>query len=92
MIVRNRTEARLVRDLGATYHTESVMELGFNPDIIVECTGVGVVIADSIQKVNSGGIICLTGIGAGGSLAGLLPIWPRQRSEEQCDRRERQCQ
>jgi len=57
---------QLVRDLGATYHTGSVMDLDFNPDIVVECTGVGSVIADSIKKVNSGGIICLTGVGAGG--------------------------
>ncbi len=57
----------LVRDLGATYHTGSVLDLGFEPDVIVECTGVGSVIADSIQKVGAGGIICLTGIGAGGA-------------------------
>jgi glucose 1-dehydrogenase len=57
---------QLVRDLGATYHTGSVLDLDFNPDIVVECTGVGAVIADSIKKVNSGGIICLTGVGAGG--------------------------
>ena len=56
-----------MRDLGATYHTGSVLDLDFDPDIIVECTGVGAVIADSIQKVGSGGIICLTGIGAGGA-------------------------
>ena len=58
---------QLVRDLGATYHTGSVMDLNFNPDVIVECTGVGSVIADSIQKLDSGGIICLTGVGAGGA-------------------------
>ena len=57
----------LVRDLGATFHTGSVLDLGFNPDVIVECTGVGSVIADSIQQLGSGGIICLTGIGAGGA-------------------------
>ena len=57
---------QLVRDLGATYHTGSVLDLDFTPDIVVECTGVGSVIADSIKKVNSGGIICLTGVGAGG--------------------------
>ena len=34
---------------------------------IVECTGVGSVIADSIQKVGAGGIVCLTGVGAGGA-------------------------
>ena len=56
----------LVRALGATYHTGSVLDLDFDPDIIVECTGVGPVIADSIQKVASGGIICLTGVGHGG--------------------------
>jgi glucose 1-dehydrogenase len=57
----------LICDLGASFHTGSVLDLGFNPDIIVECTGVGSVIADSIQKLGSGGIICLTGIGAGGA-------------------------
>ena len=33
----------------------------FEPDVIVECTGVGSVIADSIQKIGSGGVVCLTG-------------------------------
>ncbi len=56
----------LVRDLGATYHTGSVLDLDFAPDIIVECTGVGSVIGDSIKQVNAGGIVCLTGVGAGG--------------------------
>ncbi len=56
----------LVRDLGATYHTGSVLDLDFAPDIVVECTGVGAVIGDFIQKVKSGGIVCLTGVGAGG--------------------------
>jgi threonine dehydrogenase-like Zn-dependent dehydrogenase len=59
----------LVRDLGATYHTGSVLDLDFEPDVIVECTGVGSVISDSIQKVGAGGIICLTGVGAGGGVA-----------------------
>jgi threonine dehydrogenase-like Zn-dependent dehydrogenase len=56
----------LVGALGATYHSGSILDLGFEPDVIVECTGVGVVIADAIQKVGAGGIVCLTGIGAGG--------------------------
>lgn len=62
----------LVRALGATYHTGRISDLDFDPDIIVECTGVGAVIADSIQKIGSGGIICLTGIGAGGAGAGAV--------------------
>jgi len=62
----------LVHALGGTYHTGSALDLDFDPDIIVECTGVGSVIGDSIQKVGSGGIICLTGIGAGGVGAGAV--------------------
>jgi glucose 1-dehydrogenase len=56
----------LVRALGAIYHSGSVPDLGFEPDIIVECTGVGSVIGDSILKVGAGGVVCLTGVGAGG--------------------------
>jgi threonine dehydrogenase-like Zn-dependent dehydrogenase len=56
----------LVHAMGGTYHTGSALDLDFDPDIIVECTGVGSVIGDSIQKIGSGGIICLTGVGSGG--------------------------
>jgi threonine dehydrogenase-like Zn-dependent dehydrogenase len=59
----------LVRALGATYHTGSVKEIGFEPDAIVECTGVGQVIADSIQSIGSSGIVCLTGVGHGGAVS-----------------------
>jgi glucose 1-dehydrogenase len=56
----------LVRALGATYHSGSVLDLDFEPDTIVECTGVGQVIAESIQKLGANGILCLAGIGHGG--------------------------
>jgi threonine dehydrogenase-like Zn-dependent dehydrogenase len=56
----------LVRALGATYHSGSALDLDFEPDVIVECTGVGSVIADSIKKIGAGGVVCLTGVGAGG--------------------------
>jgi threonine dehydrogenase-like Zn-dependent dehydrogenase len=61
----------LVRALGATYHTGSVADVGFQPDVIVECTGVGQVIADAIQAVAPGGVVCLTGVGSGGRTVGL---------------------
>jgi threonine dehydrogenase-like Zn-dependent dehydrogenase len=68
--VLDRVEAglkpELVRALGATYHPGSVADVDFEPDVIVECTGVGSVIADSIQKIGSGGVVCLTGVGQGG--------------------------
>jgi threonine dehydrogenase-like Zn-dependent dehydrogenase len=60
----------LVKALGATYHSTPVSEVGFEPDIIIECTGVGIVVAQSILKVGSGGIVCLTGVGSGGAAAG----------------------
>jgi threonine dehydrogenase-like Zn-dependent dehydrogenase len=60
----------LVRSLGASYHTGTVAGVGFEPDVIVECTGVGQVIADSIRSIGAGGIVCLTGVGTGGSTIG----------------------
>ena len=66
IVSRPDLKPELVRALGATYHSGSVLDLGFEPDVIVECTGVGSVIADSIQKIGAGGVICLTGVGAGG--------------------------
>ena len=55
----------LVRVLGATYHTGTVDAVGFQPDVIVECTGVAQVIVDSILSIAPGGILCLTGVGTG---------------------------
>jgi threonine dehydrogenase-like Zn-dependent dehydrogenase len=61
----------LVRALGATYHTGSATDVGFDPDVIIECTGVGQVIADALRVVAPGGIVCLTGVGTGGRTTGL---------------------
>jgi threonine dehydrogenase-like Zn-dependent dehydrogenase len=63
----------LVRALGATYHAGSAADVGFAPDVIIECTGVGAVIADALRAVSSGGVVCLTGVGTGGRV-GTLPI------------------
>jgi len=70
--VETGLKPELVRALGATYHTGSILHLGFNPDVIVECTGVGSVIAGSIQKIGAGGVVCLTGVGAGGAATGAV--------------------
>jgi threonine dehydrogenase-like Zn-dependent dehydrogenase len=61
----------LVRALGAIYHAGTIAEIGFEPDVILECTGVGQVIADSLRAVAAGGVVCLTGVGTGGRTAGL---------------------
>jgi threonine dehydrogenase-like Zn-dependent dehydrogenase len=66
---KSGAKPELVRALGATYHSGRVVDLEFEPDVIVECTGVGSVIGDSIHKIGAGGIVCLTGVGAGGVTA-----------------------
>jgi threonine dehydrogenase-like Zn-dependent dehydrogenase len=55
----------LVRSLGATYHTGDVIDLGFEPDIVIEATGVRQVILESMRVLASGGVACLTGLGGG---------------------------
>lgn len=67
---RNETgpKPELVRDLGATYHTCGVAEVGFEPDVIMECTGVGSIIAESVLCIGASGVVCLAGVGHGGSV------------------------
>ncbi|MBP1777305.1 MAG: tdh 2, partial [candidate division NC10 bacterium] len=59
--VTDGLKPKLVEDLGATYHAGSVADLDLEPDVIIECTGVGPVIVDSIRRVGAGGVLCLTG-------------------------------
>ena len=56
----------LVQDLGATYHTGGVADLGFAPDIVVECTGAPSVVAEIIGRTAPAGIVCLAGVSSGG--------------------------
>jgi threonine dehydrogenase-like Zn-dependent dehydrogenase len=69
--VESGLKPELVHALGATYHSGNVADIGFAPDVIVECTGVGQVIADSIETIAAGGVVCLTGVGSGGRTLGL---------------------
>ncbi len=71
--VKDGPKPELVRMVGANYHSGSVTDLDFEPDMIIECTGVGQVIVECLTKVGSGGVVCLTGVGKGGSLSGLAP-------------------
>ena len=61
----------LVRALGATYHAGRATDVGFKPDVIVECTGVGQLISDCLQAAACGGVVCLTGVGSGGHTTGF---------------------
>jgi threonine dehydrogenase-like Zn-dependent dehydrogenase len=71
--VETGPKPEIVRALGATYHTGAVGDVGFQPDVIIECTGVGQVIADSIAAIGAGGVVCLTGVGTGGR-TGIVPV------------------
>ncbi|MBO0892278.1 MAG: glucose 1-dehydrogenase [Acidothermales bacterium] len=54
----------LVRDLGATYHSEPMEDVvsRLRPDVVVEATGVGALVFDAIANTGSYGIVCLTGV------------------------------
>jgi threonine dehydrogenase-like Zn-dependent dehydrogenase len=64
-IVKTGPKPQLVRDLGGTYHTESVEKIARGMDIIIECTGYGPLVFDCIRHTPRGGIVCLTGLSAG---------------------------
>jgi glucose 1-dehydrogenase len=64
--IESGAKPEIVRALGATYHAGTLSGIGFQPDVIIECTGVGQVIVDSLQTVAAGGVVCLTGVGSGG--------------------------
>ena len=73
VLARTKTgpKPELVRALGATYHSCSVAEVGFAPDVIMECTGVGQVISESIATIGASGVVCLTGVGHGGTVPNI---------------------
>ncbi|HEX3088940.1 MAG TPA: glucose 1-dehydrogenase [Ilumatobacteraceae bacterium] len=59
----------LVQALGAEYHSGAIDDIGFHPDIVVECTGVASLVQQAASAASSGGIVCLTGISSSTSRA-----------------------
>ena len=55
----------LVADLGATYHTGAIADACDDPDVIVECTGVGSLVVDAVENTSQSGIVCLAGLSSG---------------------------
>ena len=60
-VVKKGAKPRLVADLAAQYHSEPVVDLQIEPDVVIECTGVGKVGRDAALLAAPGGIIALTG-------------------------------
>jgi threonine dehydrogenase-like Zn-dependent dehydrogenase len=69
--VTSGLKPQLVAALGAEYHTGSVHDLNFRPDVILECTGVCSLIVDSMSKLASDGILCLAGVSSRGQTGKL---------------------
>ncbi|WP_372698838.1 glucose 1-dehydrogenase [Arthrobacter sp. JSM 101049] len=65
-IVDEGPKPGLVKDLGATFHTDSLPDSGLEPEIIVECTGVPSVIVDAIANNGKNAVVCLTGVSSSG--------------------------
>ncbi|MEO6859025.1 MAG: glucose 1-dehydrogenase [Solirubrobacteraceae bacterium] len=56
---------QLVADLGATFHTGDVADIGVTPDVVIECTGHGPLVFELANVVAPDAVICLTGISSG---------------------------
>jgi glucose 1-dehydrogenase len=61
-LVTGGPKPRLVADLGAHYHAGPVAEVPAEPDVVIECTGVGPVIIGAAQRTVPGAVISLTGL------------------------------
>jgi threonine dehydrogenase-like Zn-dependent dehydrogenase len=60
--VTDGPKPQLVKDLGGTYHATSVEDLGLQPDVVIECTGVPNLVFDALAHTAPDGIVCTTGV------------------------------
>jgi threonine dehydrogenase-like Zn-dependent dehydrogenase len=67
-LVTEGAKPRLVADLGAHYHSGPIAELPVEPDIVIECTGIGQVVVAAEQRAAPGAVIALTGLSHSGHL------------------------
>jgi len=70
-LVTDGPKPRLVESLGATYHSTPVADLNLAPDVVLEATGVGAVIADVLGNSGRNAVVCLAGVSAPGRKVGL---------------------
>src|SRR5215210_4733967 len=61
----------VVQALGAGYHAGDITEISkeFEPDLVLECTGVAELVAGAMQHTAPGAIVCLTGVAASRNLS-----------------------
>jgi threonine dehydrogenase-like Zn-dependent dehydrogenase len=66
--VTDGPKPEIVAALGATYHSTDVATVAAaaRPDVVVEATGVGRLVFDSMEHTAPAGIVCLTGVSPAG--------------------------
>lgn len=65
--VQQGIKPELVRALGGHYHGGGLKALAaLRPDVVIECTGAGIVALGALERSVPGGIVCLTGLSSGG--------------------------
>jgi threonine dehydrogenase-like Zn-dependent dehydrogenase len=69
--VSSGPKPQLVADLGATYHQGAVSSTGLSPDIVLECTGVGQLVFDTMDAMGPNGVLCLAGVSPTGRTLGV---------------------
>ncbi|GAA3666606.1 glucose 1-dehydrogenase [Nocardioides ginsengisoli] len=67
-VVSGGPKSDLVATLGATYVSDGMAAATdrWEPDVVIEATGVGRLIVDAIAATGPYGIVCLTGVSSGG--------------------------
>jgi threonine dehydrogenase-like Zn-dependent dehydrogenase len=65
-VVEDGPKPDLVRRLGATYHSKPIGEIGVQPDVVIEASGVTAVIAAVMGSTAGTGVVCLTGVSSPG--------------------------
>jgi threonine dehydrogenase-like Zn-dependent dehydrogenase len=62
--VKDGLKPELVHDLGATYHSEPIGDLGerLKPDVVIEATGAAPLVFGAMSITDIYGIVCLTGV------------------------------
>jgi len=68
-LVTDGAKPRLVAELGAHYHSTPVAELSIEPDIVIECTGIGELARNVTRIAAPGAVVALTGISHSDRLA-----------------------
>jgi threonine dehydrogenase-like Zn-dependent dehydrogenase len=71
--VADGPKPQLVRDLGATYHSDGLGALDVDPDLVIECTGYGPLIFDLMTRNSRDGVLCLTGVSNAGTTLSIDP-------------------